>query len=156
MSNAVERARKALLGYDRWWNDGGSTSNRPEHADWAAIVRDLLAGMPGTLTEEERETVESVREQKNRGTGIPVVSNRLLAIIDNHFWPPAPAIKPGTRVRWWRDRNEECPHAEEGSGTYEKANPSRGWYPHSVSVSNCIRDFGVDRVEPLRTDGGTE
>ena len=46
--NAVDRARKALLGYDRWWNDGGSTSNRPEHADWAAIVRDLLAA--GELT----------------------------------------------------------------------------------------------------------
>jgi len=146
MSDAIDRAREALAGWDR--------SRLPAEAEWAAIVRDLLAVLaPGVLTESERAEVDRARDHYAKGSR----AHDIIAILDRLCPAPAPAIKPGSRVWWWRDRNEECPHAEEGSGTYEKANPrGGGWYPHAVSVSNCIRDFGVDRVEPLRTDGGTE
>ena len=175
MNAAIERAQDALLGYDQWCVGTSSYLRPTDPREWAAIVRDLLAvapGAPGTwawVCEQMRQGREVRRaswtheDQIHTAGGVLrfVVGKENFVVMLSDFdatdWevvpPPAPAIEPGTRVWWWRYRNEECQHDEEGTGTYEKANPSRGWYPHSVSVSNCIRDFGVDRVEPLRTDG---
>ena len=149
--NAVDRARKALLGYDRWWNDGGSTSSRPEHSEWAAIVRDLLAMTPGMLTEDNCIEIGMARDLLNDAMISLWVRERvrwLLAIIDRLAPPPLVAHKP-------------CPHCG-GRATACGLRTSQG--PHIRCTNNDCDSRTTSKASEAeawqawdrRTDGGTE
>lgn len=129
--DAVQRAREALTDYDPARKFG------PSHAAWAAIVRDLLAEQPAALTEDQREVVERFRERW------PIQGAHVLAILDAHFPPPAPAINRGTPVKAWAiipDYPLYGYYLEPGSG---------GGHRITMFKDGSGEHAFVDRVEPL-------
>ena len=136
--NAREQLAEALREWDAHILMPGSLSEA-----LANSARRMLAEPSVELTAEQRETVERSREIC-RGLTPEFEQVRLLAIIDSHFPPPAPAIKPGQRVRWWRGEDS-------GTGRYDHApiNPGIIYAGVVIGPPESEHYMSVDRVEPL-------
>ncbi len=140
----------------------------PTHVEWAAIVRDLLAETPevGTwawacqqMLAEKKVRIQTwyrpgdYIEINGRGDVVDQDGDYYVSRVEHMTdtdWevvpPPAPAIKRGDRVRWWRGEDS-------GTGTYVEPcamiTESRAHY-----IALGAMTIAVDRVEPLA--GGAE